>query len=234
MHWYHWIKQAACRYCTKLPEPPLSLINLGILTLETSYYERADPASRASFVYRLIRRQMYACNRKNERQNTKNAITRPKESTLNFRPKAHRPYNPFPPTPPVDIDPSWSDHSASARKVRHILHIDSDSMLIQRLVDQDFLYLVCFLLCLLRRAADGDAEGLCPYSELSSLLDDSLVDRLWRPVDVNDILEGWKLVEEVRYRKTAYLLQVDLSISTHPALSNQVHDPLLALLLRQI
>lgn len=93
-------------------------------------------------------------------------------------------------------------------------------MLIQRLVDQDFLYLVWFLLCLLRGPADGDAEGLCPHSELPSLLNDSLVDRLWRLVDVNDVLGGWRLVDKVGHRKNTHLLQVDLRISTHPALPN--------------
>lgn len=64
-------------------------------------------------------------------------------------------------------------------------------MLIQRLVDQNFLRLVRFLLLLLgllRWAADSDAEGLRPHCKLPGLLNDRLVDGLWRPVDVDDVL----------------------------------------------
>ena len=89
-----------------------------------------------------------------------------------------------------------------------------------------------------RSSVDIDAEVLCAPRQAPSFLNDRLVDGRAAAVSGDDVLriETESAPKEQRRwaaAKMRHLLQINLSVSPHARLANEVDDPFLALALRE-
>jgi len=89
-----------------------------------------------------------------------------------------------------------------------------------------------------RSSVDIDAEVLCAPRQAPSFLDDRLVDGRAAALSGDDVLQDGDVISTKEQRRCAvakmrHLLQINLSVSPHACLANEVDDPFLALALRE-
>jgi hypothetical protein len=95
------------------------------------------------------------------------------------------------------------------------------------------------LLLLLSGPTECGAERLRPDAQPTRLLDDRLVYRQCRAVDLDDILQNDGQSKKGLHEKEGgggggCLFKVNLGIGRHPSVADEVHDPFLAFIRRKV